>query len=87
MGLGCPVIVSDIPVMHEICGEAGLYFNPDNADGLENHLLQLQTNIYYSNQAKRVIQQSSNYNWVKFAKIMLDSIITSEKINESSNSS
>lgn len=87
MGLGCPVIVSDIPVMHEICGEAGLYFNPDNADGLENHLLQLQTNIYYSNQAKRVIQQSSNYNWVKFAKIMLYSIITSEKINESSNSS
>ena len=87
MGLGCPVIVSNIPVMHEICGEAGLYFNPENADGLVNHLLQLQNDTCYSSQAKQVIQQSYNYSWVKFAKIMLDSIITSEKTNESSNSS
>lgn len=87
MGLGCPVIVSDIPVMHEICGESGLYFNPENADGLVNHLLQLQTDTYYSSQTKQVIQQSYNYSWAKFAKIMLDSIIMSEKTNESSNSS
>jgi glycosyltransferase involved in cell wall biosynthesis len=25
---GCPVIVSDIPVMREICGDAALYFSP-----------------------------------------------------------
>lgn len=87
MGLGCPVIVSNIPVMREICGEAGLYFNPENADGLVNHLLQLQTTTYYSSQAIKVIQQSYNYKWAKFAKIMLDSIITLKETNESSNSS
>ena len=28
MALGCPVLASDIPVLHEVCKEAALYFNP-----------------------------------------------------------
>ena len=28
MGAGCPVIVSDIPVFREVCGDAALYFDP-----------------------------------------------------------
>ena len=28
MACGCPVLVSDIPVLREVCGEAARYFNP-----------------------------------------------------------
>lgn len=31
---GCPVIVSDIPVFHEILGASATYFDPHNADAL-----------------------------------------------------
>ncbi|MBO7537735.1 MAG: glycosyltransferase family 4 protein [Prevotella sp.] len=30
MSCGCPVLVSDIPVLHEVCGDAATYFDPYN---------------------------------------------------------
>ena len=32
MSTGCPVIVSDIPVMHEIFGDSVHYINPNEPD-------------------------------------------------------
>jgi glycosyltransferase involved in cell wall biosynthesis len=32
MSCGCPVVVSDIPVMHEIFGDSVHYINPNNSD-------------------------------------------------------
>ncbi|MDR6904633.1 glycosyltransferase involved in cell wall biosynthesis [Agromyces sp. 3263] len=34
MSRGCPVIVSDLPVMHEVAGEAALYVDPTDADAI-----------------------------------------------------
>jgi glycosyltransferase involved in cell wall biosynthesis len=34
MSRGCPVIVSDIPVMHEVAGDAALYVDPLDADAI-----------------------------------------------------
>lgn len=31
---GCPVLVSDIPVMHEVCGNSAIYFDPNDAADL-----------------------------------------------------
>lgn len=36
---GCPVIVSDIPVFHEILGESAVYFNPYNPQELATILM------------------------------------------------
>jgi len=36
--LGTPVICSDIPVMHEVCGESALYFDPDDPLALAQHI-------------------------------------------------
>jgi len=30
MSCGCPILVSDIPVLHEVCGDAATYFDPYN---------------------------------------------------------
>jgi glycosyltransferase involved in cell wall biosynthesis len=37
--LGCPVILSDIPVLREIFGEAGFYFNPYSEEDLAKAIL------------------------------------------------
>ncbi|HMA93205.1 MAG TPA: glycosyltransferase family 1 protein [Polyangiaceae bacterium] len=34
MGLGCPVIASNVAAMPEVCGDAAWYFDPDDAPGL-----------------------------------------------------
>ena len=39
MSTGCPIIVSDIPVMHENFGDAAHYIDPNNADVDLNRLL------------------------------------------------
>ncbi len=41
VSLGCPVILSDIPVLREIFGEAGLYFDPYSADDLAENILKV----------------------------------------------
>jgi glycosyltransferase involved in cell wall biosynthesis len=39
--LGCPVILSDIPILREIFSDAGLYFNPYSEDNLSNAILKV----------------------------------------------
>jgi len=59
----CPVIVSDIPVFHEILGDAAIYFDPQDADNLAK--------ILRSAAKKRLPVNSSvltNYSWQKMAK-------------------
>ena len=36
MNCGCPVLVSDIPVMREVCGKGAIYFNPYDKESIRN---------------------------------------------------
>ncbi len=56
---GCPVIVSDIPIFHEILGNSAIYFDPHDADALAKLL---SSNI---NKPKKL---EKNYSWQKMAK-------------------
>ncbi|MBQ9236420.1 MAG: glycosyltransferase family 4 protein [Prevotella sp.] len=38
MCVGCPVIASDIPVLREVCGDAAIYFNPNDSDDMRNKI-------------------------------------------------
>lgn len=40
MKCGCPVLVSDIPVLKEVCGEAAIYFNPYHVENIRNTIEQ-----------------------------------------------
>jgi glycosyltransferase involved in cell wall biosynthesis len=41
VSLGCPAILSDIPVLREIFDDSGLYFNPYSEDDLANTILKI----------------------------------------------
>lgn len=38
---GTPVLAADIPVLHEVCGDLGWYFDPDDADQLAGYMARL----------------------------------------------
>jgi len=41
VSLGCPVILSDIPILREVFGEAGFYFNPYSEEDLAEAILKV----------------------------------------------
>jgi glycosyltransferase involved in cell wall biosynthesis len=44
VSLGCPVVLSDIPILREIFGEAGFYFNPYSEEDLARAILAIISN-------------------------------------------
>ena len=73
MACGCPVLVSDIPVEREVCGDAALYFNP-----LDPHDI-LHTITQYLNDAdviKETMRQKgfdniTRFSWEKSAEALI----------------
>lgn len=77
MACGCPVLVSDIPVEREVCGDAALYFNP-----LDPHDI-LHTIIQYLNDAdviKEKMRQKgyeniNRFSWEKSADALIKKLV------------
>lgn len=70
MAEGCPVIVSDIPVMREVCGEYAIYFNPFNKISLIKIIsMYNQESCILNNMG--LLQQLYKYQWGNFAKTLL----------------
>lgn len=56
---GCPVIVSDIPIFHEILGVSAIYFNPNDPAELAKIL---------SSDINKPVKLSKTYSWSKMAR-------------------
>ncbi len=66
---GCLVLVSDLPVFHEILDEAVLYFNPQDSKNIAEKLEEVYLNPFKYDSLK--IQAKSlvvKYSWVKLAQ-------------------
>ncbi len=64
MQRGCPVIVSDIPVLREVCGDAACYADPNSTDAFVSAIHHIQKNRSYRNQLiENGYRQVSKYNW------------------------
>ena len=59
----CPVICSDIPVFHEVCCDAALYFKPDSPPALANAMKENIQHRFTENIAK----QRAKFSWNKCA--------------------
>jgi len=72
MSCGCPVLVSDIPVIREVCGDAAFYCNPyDYADiaAKMKQILSDKKNVI--NKINKGFEQIKQYNWEKSAQKVL----------------
>jgi glycosyltransferase involved in cell wall biosynthesis len=69
MALGCPVVVSSRASITEICGDAGLYFNPLVPQEAAAHLIEIATNLELGQKMSvRGKEHSAFFSWNKCAK-------------------
>jgi glycosyltransferase involved in cell wall biosynthesis len=69
MTCSCPVICSDIPSSREVCGEAALFFDPEQPADLANKLEQILNSPALVEELKeRGVLRSRNFSWIKTAR-------------------
>jgi glycosyltransferase involved in cell wall biosynthesis len=66
MACGTPVIVSRIPIFLETVGNAGLFVNPGDYEGIANAMLRLATDEKLRDElSKRALNRASKFTWRK----------------------
>ncbi len=66
MTMGCPVILSDIPVFHEINGDAAVYFNPNDPSDIAKVIkATLADKKLLKTLVERGYKQAAKYSWQK----------------------
>lgn len=76
MTAGTPVICSDIPVLHEVYGDAALFFNPKNVNDIVNKIKLIYTNKQSLSSNRKLreelivkgAKQVKKYSWRKMAE-------------------
>lgn len=69
MNQGCLVLASDIPVFHEVLGEAVVYFNPYNVEDIASKLESiLKEPQKYESFKVKGLDQVRRYSWEKLAR-------------------
>lgn len=64
MSVGCPVMVSDIPVFHEVYGKAAIYFNQNDPKDVANVIAKgLANKKLIKSQIARGYKQAAKYSW------------------------
>ncbi len=75
MALGCPVILSDIPVFREVFGDAAYYVDPLNSDSIAEGIQKVLSNDNLRNELiARGLQQAKQYSWERSAKKLTETI-------------
>lgn len=73
MQCGCPVLASDIPVMHEVVGEAGMLLTPNDPVVWTQALHTVLTNEWTRQQMRqRGFQQAAHFSWKESARRTLE---------------
>jgi glycosyltransferase involved in cell wall biosynthesis len=67
MGLGAPVVVSDIEIFHEIAGDAGTYFDPTDATAAAAAIRSLEAPGVWAALSRRSVAQSARWSWERSA--------------------
>ena len=67
MAAGLPVVCSDIPVLHEVYGEAAIYFNPHDPKDIAQKIKKVLTSDTGSELVKKGRKQVKKYSWQKMA--------------------
>ena len=70
---GTPAICADVPALREVAGELGLYFDPDDADGLVAEIIRLMTDVPFATALRdRIVQAKPTLRtWADVAKDLM----------------
>lgn len=69
MSVGCPVMVSDIPVFHEVYGDAAVFFNHNSVEDIAQTIDKTLSNkILIKDMIEKGYKKAKSYSWQKMAK-------------------
>jgi len=71
MGLGTPVVVSDIPVFREVGGDAAAYVHPDDVAGFVRAVRELDEPGRWDERSAAARQRAARYSWSSSAVTLL----------------
>lgn len=72
---GCPVITCANGAIPEVAGEAAIYVNDEDVDGLANALCEVQKPIVRNSLSFAGLQQAQKFSWSKMAEIVSCTLI------------
>jgi glycosyltransferase involved in cell wall biosynthesis len=73
MASGVPVVTSALPVCREICGDAALYFDPDDAPALAEHLSQVLASAPLRDRLRTAgLARARHFSWDRTARDMIE---------------
>lgn len=80
MASGIPIVVSNTTSLPEICGDAGVYIQPDRPEEIAQAIDTLLTDdVFYSTQKLRGLARAKKFTWENAAKIVIESMMASVK--------
>lgn len=69
MALGCPVIAANVAAVPEVAGDAALYFDPDDAEGLARQITRIATDPNLGSQLSAAgLARSESFTWARVAE-------------------
>jgi glycosyltransferase involved in cell wall biosynthesis len=71
MGLGTPVVASDIPVFREVGGDAATYVAPDDVAGFVRAVRALDDPAVWAARSAASRERAAHYSWESSARILL----------------
>ena len=73
MANGCPTIVSDIPPLKEVCGEAALYIDPNDENDISKKMSEIIGNSALQESLRqRGYERYKKFNWVDSARKIIE---------------
>ena len=81
MACGCPVLVSDIPVEREVCGDAAQYFNPLEPTNILHTITQYlnDADVIKEKMRQKGFENITRFSWEKSAQVLMK--IVNEETN------
>lgn len=74
MAQGVPAIATDIPIFHEVCEDAGTYFDPDSPESFAHAVHTLENPMHHKATIAKSKTQSAKFNWGSSAHELLEII-------------
>lgn len=71
MAQGTPVVATNMPIFHEVCAQAGTYFDPASPEAFAAAVRKLENAEYFKKMSERGTAQAGTFNWDSSAQQLL----------------
>lgn len=79
MAVGVPFLATDMPIFHEVAGDAALYFNPDDPKDVAAKVRELEKPAVRARLIKLGYEQAAKFSWDASAKKLLEVLTDLDK--------